>query len=547
MSSHGQNPSRRPEEKPVYVKISDGDSSDPGSHGGDRSRGPGGPPGSTRTSGGGSDENWFPASARYKRLSDPIPGGMGVVYKALDVNLDVEVAIKRIRPEFAANEDLLSRFEREAKTQVRLRHANLVQVRDYAIDEIGPYIVMDWIEGQSLAQLVKDGPIEWKKAARIVGKCAMALHVAHEAGIIHRDIKPANILLNASGEPFVTDFGLVRIEAEHSTTGETVTGALLGTVDFMAPEQLEDPRKASFQSDIWSLGATLYRITTGRSVRGMRESLIPTPIRDVVLRAMEENPGDRFSSMKKLSSAIRDELNNQPRRASSLEIPVDISPELKPSPLRPVNTERKDKDPLPQTDRRQDGNRPLPTQNESGSRYHRNDEAVSQISYSAWLAAYIVGLTCAFGSLLIVVTHDPNDFLRFVVAIGFLTAVVCSIWSGVSFCRTIFRMWSVFGGPGRPTPGKAVGLLFVPYYNAYWLYVVYARWAAEYESWRSAHPNESAPRCNVKLAKMTALLSATGLIPFLGIIGVLGSLVLWPISFKNVTHALNYAVAHVKR
>ena len=306
MTSQGQNPSRQPDDQPIHMQISDGDSSDPGSHGGVRSRGPGGPPGSGTTSSGSSDENWFPAAARYKRLSDPIAGGMGVVYKALDVNLDIEVAIKRIRPELAANADLISRFEREAKTQVRLRHPNLVPVRDYAKDDIGPYIVMDWIEGQSLAAAIDTaGPMEWQRAAVLISKIAMALQVAHEAGIIHRDVKPANILLDANGEPFVTDFGLARIETTQSRVSETATNAMLGTINFASPEQQRNPRNACFQSDIWSLGATLYKTVTGFDVLAMRESLIPEQLRPIVLKATEHAIDARYGTMRLMSQALQ--------------------------------------------------------------------------------------------------------------------------------------------------------------------------------------------------------------------------------------------------
>lgn len=727
MTSHGQNPSRRPDEKPVYVKISDGDSSHPGSHGGDRSRGPGGPPGSTPTSSGGSNENWFPVSSRYKRLGEPIPGGMGVVYKALDVNLDIEVAIKRIRPEFAANEDLISRFEREAKTQVRLRHANLVQVRDYSKDNIGPYIVMDWIDGESLAAAIdKTGPMEWQRAAVLISKVAMALQVAHEAGIIHRDVKPANILLDVNGEPYITDFGLARIEATQSRISETATNAMLGTINFASPEQQRNPRNACFQSDIWSLGATLYKAVTGFDVLAMRESLIPEQIRPIVLKATEHAIDARYGTMRLMSqilqatatasissatspnakstvsvqnatlnesdlasmwrqtqervenahsdakalaekqqdyakaveiletipsnlrkaklfaelvrrrdrvaaldaviresvaqfrsAGLRDSieellklqpnrqdvrqllsqlppepapvekvvppkvqptptssialpavknpvspsllvdpfdanqakavLNSQPSRASSPATPTTAFPELKPASIGPVTVARKTTDSISQTARFQVGERLPSTRNESDSRSCRKREVVPQTSYSTWLGAYIVGLSSFFGIFSIMCTLAATDFLRFVVGIGFLIAVVCSIWSAVSFCKTIFRMWSVFGGSGKPTPGMAVGLLFVPLYNAYWLYFVYVRWAVEYESWRLTRPRESAPECNVKLAKMTVLLSVTGLIPFVGIVGILGSLILWPMSFRNVIQALNYAAANVNR
>ena len=303
MSSHGQNPSRKPNDERPQVPSSDVDSSLPGTYGGGHSKRAGGPEQNTANA---SAQTWFPASGRYQRLSDPIAGGMGVVYKALDVNLDIEVAIKRIRPELAADEDLINRFEREAKLQVRLRHANLVQVRDYSKDEIGPYIVMDWINGRSLAaEIETNGPMEWPRAAKLISKVAMALQIAHEAGIIHRDVKPANILLDANGEPYITDFGLARIEATHSRISETATNAMLGTINFASPEQQRNPRNACFQSDIWSLGATLYQLLTGHDVLGMRESLIPRPLREIVLKATERAIADRYQDMKGFSGSLQ--------------------------------------------------------------------------------------------------------------------------------------------------------------------------------------------------------------------------------------------------
>ena len=309
MTSNGQTPSRSLDDKPVQVRISDVESGDPVSRGGGASRGMGGPPGTTPASVGGAADDWFPKSPRYKRLSDPIKGGMGVVYKALDVNLDIEVAIKRIRPELAADADLINRFEREARLQVRLRHPNLVHVRDYLKDNIGPYIVMDWIEGESLAAAIdKAGvkkPMEWDKAAVLISKVAMALQVGHEAGIIHRDVKPANILLDANEEPFITDFGLARIETTQSVISETATNAMLGTINFASPEQQRNPRNACFQSDIWSLGATLYKILTTYDMTYFRESLIPKPLRSVVMMATEHAIDARFSTMRLMSQTLQ--------------------------------------------------------------------------------------------------------------------------------------------------------------------------------------------------------------------------------------------------
>ncbi|WP_417380111.1 protein kinase domain-containing protein [Gimesia sp.] len=248
----------------------------------------------------------FPLADRYEQLEDPIQGGMGVVFKALDKNLGINVAIKRILPEFASDRHFLQRFEREARTQVRLSHSSLVGIRDFVLDEAGPYIVMDWIEGHSLdRELKQNGVLEEQRAAEIIAKVATALQVAHEAQIIHRDIKPANILLDQKGNPYIADFGLVRIEAnEGQSIPGTLSGARLGSVDFVAPEQLADARNASVRSDIWSLGATLYQLVTGRSVRGMRESLIPESLREITLKAMEHDPEDRFASMAEFATTL---------------------------------------------------------------------------------------------------------------------------------------------------------------------------------------------------------------------------------------------------
>jgi formylglycine-generating enzyme required for sulfatase activity/serine/threonine protein kinase len=304
MPSRGQNPSRTPEEQPNRPPLSEIDASFSATNDSKNSRDAAGNPEASDVSDSAID--WFPKAPRYKRLNAPITGGMGIVFQALDVNLDIQVAIKRIRPEYALDNDLISRFEREARLQVRLRHPNLVHVRDYATDSFGPFIVMDWIDGESLATLIEQsGPMEWKLAAVLIRKIADALQIAHEAGIIHRDVKPANILLDSRGEPFVTDFGLARIEATQSALTETATNAMLGTVNYASPEQQRNPRAACFQSDIWSLGATLYKIVTGFDVLAMRESLIPEPLRPIVLKATEHAIDARYDTMRQMSLALQ--------------------------------------------------------------------------------------------------------------------------------------------------------------------------------------------------------------------------------------------------
>ena len=249
----------------------------------------------------------FPETDRYQMLEKPLQGGMGLVFKALDQRLDRTVAIKRIRPEFAQDNQLISRFQREATTMAKFRHPHLVQIYELDSDAIGPFIIMDWIEGSNLASVLKEqGALQTDLAIQIIIQVAEALQVAHDAGVIHRDIKPANILLDKKNQAYISDFGLVRIEAETiSGKSETVTGALLGTVDFIAPEQLHDPRNANELSDLWSLGATFYQILTGFSVRARDDDLLPEALRPYVLKALKPRPEDRFTSMKELANALR--------------------------------------------------------------------------------------------------------------------------------------------------------------------------------------------------------------------------------------------------
>lgn len=240
MSTHGNKPSRTAVDNVEFVQIPDSDPSEHGSTGNRKSRQPGDP---IRSYSNAADLK-FPEGRRYQQMGNPISGGMGVIFKALDLHLDIDVAIKRIRPKFASNEELIKRFEREAKIQVRLKHDHLVQVKDFQRDSNGPYIVMEWIEGQSLASAIKSsGAMQWRDAALLISKVAMALQVAHENDIIHRDVKPGNILLNKHGEPHITDFGLACADAGLKSGFVSGKNVAVGTEYFMSPEQLSVPAR----------------------------------------------------------------------------------------------------------------------------------------------------------------------------------------------------------------------------------------------------------------------------------------------------------------
>ncbi len=198
-------------------------------------------------------------------------GGMGEVYRARDTRLGREVAVKVLPPELAGDPERRARFEREARAVAALNHPNICVIHDVGREGTTDYLVMELVEGESLAQRLARGPLVPSETLRIGAEIADALDRAHRAGIVHRDLKPANVMLARSGAKLM-DFGLARAAGpawsgsgtQLATMSRPVTaeGNLVGTFQYMAPEQLEG-READARSDIWALGATLYEMATG--------------------------------------------------------------------------------------------------------------------------------------------------------------------------------------------------------------------------------------------------------------------------------------------
>ncbi len=204
----------------------------------------------------------FPSLPGFQLLSVLGRGGMGVVYKARQTTLNRLVALKMIR----RRDDeamLLSRFLIEARAVARLRHPNIVQIHHVADDAPHPYLVLEFVEGGTLAARVNGLPLPPGEAARLTLLLARAMHFAHAQGIVHRDLKPANVLLTADDTPKVSDFGLAKQLDE--AAGQTQAGIIMGTPSYMAPEQaLGEARSVGPAADIYALGAILYELLTGR-------------------------------------------------------------------------------------------------------------------------------------------------------------------------------------------------------------------------------------------------------------------------------------------
>jgi formylglycine-generating enzyme required for sulfatase activity len=241
--------------------------------------------------------------SRYKIEGTLGQGGMGAVVLATDTRLDRKVAIKRILGEAAGNRMAVQRFLTEAKSIAALNHPNVVQIYDYGRAKDGPFLIMEYVDGGSLLDRCKAGALPLDEAIGLACQLCDGLGKAHDLGIIHRDIKPANVLLTKDGTPKLTDFGLAKAEAgDH---GQTMTGAVLGTPDFMPPEQRRDAALVDHRSDLWSLAATIYQMVTGRSPKIIRFNDIPAALQEVLGKALEDRQDARYQSARQLREALK--------------------------------------------------------------------------------------------------------------------------------------------------------------------------------------------------------------------------------------------------
>ena len=197
---------------------------------------------------------------RYRLVELLGQGGMATIFRAVDTQLGRDVAVKLLRPEYLRDPDFSSRFRQEAQAAASLTHPNVVTVYDYGEDPSGPYIVMELIDGEDLATIIRrSGALPPRQAARIAAAVARALAAAHARGLVHRDVKPGNVLIGRDGQVKVVDFGIARAVAEAQVT---LPGTTLGSVHYFSPEQARG-EPATESSDIYSLGIVLYELLTG--------------------------------------------------------------------------------------------------------------------------------------------------------------------------------------------------------------------------------------------------------------------------------------------
>ena len=260
-------------------------------------------------------------AGRYEILQLLGRGGMGAVYKARDAELDRIVALKLIRPELARKPEILQRFKQELIFARQVTHKNVIRIFDLGQSDGIKFITMDFVEGQDLrALLLEKGKFPPEQAARTMLQICRALEAAHSEGVIHRDLKPQNIMVDPGGRVYVMDFGIAR---SAYLPGMTQTGALIGTPEYMSPEQARG-EKLTERSDLFSLGVIFYELLANKSPypgdaplatlwKRLQEkakppaeidSAVPRPLSDIVMRALEIEPEKRFSNAREMAQQL---------------------------------------------------------------------------------------------------------------------------------------------------------------------------------------------------------------------------------------------------
>jgi tRNA A-37 threonylcarbamoyl transferase component Bud32 len=237
-------------------------------------------------------------------------GGMGVVYKARQRQLNRLVAVKILPPSVSRDPAFSERFTREAQALAQLNHPNIVQVYDFGRTDEFFYFIMEYVDGVNLRALIHEGNLQPEQALKIVPQICDALQFAHDEGIVHRDIKPENILIDKKGRVKIADFGLAKLVGrpthELSLTG---TGQLMGTLGYMAPEQLQEAHAVDHRADIYSLGVVFYEMLTGRLPIGRfdppsKKVHVDVRLDEVVLRSLESEPGRRYQHASELKEQV---------------------------------------------------------------------------------------------------------------------------------------------------------------------------------------------------------------------------------------------------
>src|SRR6202158_2791004 len=272
--------------------------------------------------------------AGYTLLEQIGYGGMAVVYRARQETLDRTVAIKILSENMAASGEFIERFPREARTSANLRHPNVITVHDFGEDAHGvPYLVMEYIEGPTLADLM-DAGLDDERLPDLLDQIAAGLDYAHARGVIHRDIKPGNVLMTEEGRAVLADFGLAWLLEGAQLT---LTGGVIGTPEYMSPEQAAG-HPFDHRADVYALGIVLYEMLVGERpfvaetpigvlLQHIQDTApnvllarpdLPPAVGDVLAKALVKDPDDRYSTAGELARAFREAFSQRAQRGTDI-------------------------------------------------------------------------------------------------------------------------------------------------------------------------------------------------------------------------------------
>jgi serine/threonine protein kinase len=398
-------------------------------------------------------------------------GGMGVVYKARQKSLNRLVALKLLAPERGNDPGFAGRFQREAQALAKLNHPAIVTVYDFGLAGGFYFLLMEFVDGMNLRQLLQAERIQAREALAIVPQICDALQYAHDAGIVHRDIKPENILLDRRGHVKVADFGLAKIIRCPTASGlSEVSGPsgvysvrpdaseaskVVGTPQYMAPEQIEHPASVDHRADIYSLGVVFYQMLTGELPKGdfvppSKKVVIDVRLDEVVLRALEKRPDLRYQQVSDVKTVVENIVASSGRPVAGNQKP-ECESHISRSP-RFDASEQKESD-------------------------HMKDERPSFTAQSVQTHFLIIAVTWWIGYPLSIIGEFLPKAGELLLGLIWIPAIIVMT---VFCCILLYRQWSLLQGHGaRITPGKAVGFGFIPVFCFYWWFVAWAGLATD--------------------------------------------------------------------
>ncbi len=394
-------------------------------------------------------------------------GGMGAVYKARQPKLERFVALKILSHELSEDAAFQERFNREARMLARLSHPNIVTVFDFGTSGPFYFLLMEYIDGVNLRQAMQAEKFTPAESLALVEDVCSALKFAHEEGVLHRDIKPENILIDNRGRVKIADFGIAKMIGIDSPDDYTLTmtGHSLGSPHYMAPEQIETPNDIDQRADIYSLGVVFYELLTrelpiGRFAPPSERSPIDPRIDEIVMRALEKDRKARYQNVNEVKTGLASIANSPPQPPQ----PIGGYPPAPPAP-------------------------PASFGAQSGGYYEPPRSFASfypprPITWTGTLVLVIITTILGFisdGLAIINFNEGPSHFSLLIYIIIFFVGITAIVFS----CILHHKCWSAIPEEFRATsPGKAVGFLFIPFFNFYWAFISWPTLARGLDDWQ---------------------------------------------------------------